>query len=154
GAARDPGRLPSLPEPVRGAAALLHGDPDRVRDTLGEPLDGPPRVDLCRAADRPHGRPSRLERRPHALPFVRREQPRPRGPLDERVRYGRLRLKSAPRPLESPRRLALRKARSLLARPGAEAELSARVCSTVCSIFGCRSLGKRLAATTIENTNI
>src|SRR5689334_13716945 len=34
GATRDPGRLPSLPEPVRGTAALLHGDPDRVRDAL------------------------------------------------------------------------------------------------------------------------
>src|SRR5262249_34390031 len=50
-----------------------------------------------------------------------------------------------------PRRLALRMARSVLARPGAEAELSACVCRTVCSIFGCRSLGKRLAATTMEN---
>src|SRR5262249_59315646 len=101
-----------------------------------------------------HGRPSRLERRPHALPFIRREQPRPHGPLDERVRHDRLRLKPPPRPLEGrggwhcgwPVRYWHGRAQ----RPS----WSARVCSTVCSIFDCRSLGKRLAATTIENTNI
>src|SRR5262245_57123712 len=32
--------------------------------------------------------------------LVRREQPRPHGPLDERVRHDRLRLKPPPRPLE------------------------------------------------------